>query len=90
MIIKKLISILLTAAMTVSVVPIISFAEDTEEKPIDIESIQNEIGNSVEYSGFDAEATQEPYSNEPEEHTEIVEGDMELPETIGIDNTEPG
>ena len=90
MIIKKLISILLTAAMTVSVVPIISFAEDTEEKPIDIELIQNEIGNSVEYSGFDAEATQEPYSNEPEEHTEIVEGDMELPETIGIDNTEPG
>lgn len=41
MIIKKLISILLTVAMTVSVVPIISFAEDTEEKSIDIESIQN-------------------------------------------------
>ena len=90
MIIKKLISTLLAVSITVSVVPVISFAEEETEKQIDIESIQNEIGNSVEYSGFDEEATQEPYSNEPEEHMEVVEGDIELPEPEGINNSEPG
>ena len=53
-----------------------------------IESIAEEMGIGVDYSGFDPEATQEPYSNEPEEHTEIVNGDIKLPEADSISNTE--
>ena len=88
--IKKFISAVLAAVMTLSSIPVISFAKDEEELPIDAEALQKEIGAAVEYSGFDAEATQEPYSNEPEEHTEVVSKDMELPEVEGINNDEYG
>ena len=78
---KRIISILLSASIISGVLPITASA-NTEEKDIQsvISQLENEFGNDVEYSEFNAEATQEPFSNEPIEYEEILPDSFEMPE----------
>ncbi len=76
---KKIISLILSIAIISATLPVISFAEGEEQTPY--------IPNRPNYESFDPEATQEPFSNVPVPHTEVVPDNVTMEDAVEVEQT---
>ena len=76
---KKIISLILSIAIISATLPVISFAEGEEQTPY--------IPNRPSYESYDPEATQEPFSNVPVPHTEVVPDNVTMEDAVEVEQT---
>ncbi len=76
---KKSVSLILSIAMLLAALPTISFAETNETPEVTYSQERATVEN------FNPEATQEPFSNPPTSHTEVVPDTVRMEEFNGIE-----